>query len=82
MPLHETSTVHNEEFKTHQSTEQTEKLYADGYSVWRWPEFQTFIKRLGVDVESPITSLTIEVPFDGIVSIVQEFRGLDLVESE
>ncbi len=51
--------------------------YADGYDVWRWPEFQAFTKRLMIDEGAPITSLTICVPCDGNVTITQEFIGLD-----
>lgn len=49
----------------------------DSYTVWHWPEFQALLKRLGVDVKSPITATTISVPLDGPITITQVTHGLD-----
>lgn len=32
-------------------------------SVWDWPEFQAFAKRLGVDTDLPTTRLVLELDF-------------------
>ena len=82
MTLRETTTLHNEEFKTHEVIMTQKPKYekhppVDSWTVWRWPEFQNFIKRLGFDMEAPTTGLVITIPLDGIVSITHEFRGLD-----
>ena len=47
--------------------------YAEGYDVFRWPEFQAFAKRLGLDTTLPTTDMCIFIPLEGSVRITQEY---------
>jgi hypothetical protein len=81
----ETTTLQNEEWRTYMpasGVQSRSHKYETplGYDVWRWPEFQALIKRLGVDVEAPITCVTLSVPYDDVVVLTQEFHGLDLTK--
>lgn len=44
-----------------------------GWEVWRWPETQAFLKKLGVRMELPITHLTVDLPADDVVTVIQEY---------
>lgn len=62
------------------SSEQNKtKLYKTptGYDVFHWPEFQALAKRLMIDVDAPVTKITIKIPVEGLVSITSKTRGLD-----
>ena len=83
--LHETTSMQNERFRTHIPKSEPKHIKhtaIEGSSVWKWPEFQALIKRLGVDLESPTTSITIEVSLDKLVSVTHEFYGLDTLEEK
>jgi hypothetical protein len=51
--------------------------YAESYAVFRWPEFQAFIKRAGVNVQYPIRTINISLPLDGAMEIEIEQLGMD-----
>ena len=80
----ETTTLHNEKYRTHEAImceDSTPKHHkhplVEGYSIWRWPEFQAVLGRLGVDLKAPTTDITITIPLDCVVSITHEFYGFD-----
>jgi hypothetical protein len=50
---------------------------AEGHDVFHWPEFQALAKRLMIDLEAPITCVTIRVACDEFVGITTESKGLD-----
>ena len=64
--------------KTKPESNRNRYVAADGYSVWHWPEFQALVKRLGIDLEAPTLAVTIRVHHEEIVTVIHEFRGLDL----
>lgn len=51
---------------------------ADGYDVWRWPEFLAFAKRLGLDMGAPTTKFLLYISCDELVKVIHEFNGQDL----
>lgn len=80
----ETTSLLNKDFKTFKEVRETCKALKykipEGIEVFRWEEFQRFAQRLGIDVEAPITNLTIEVPVDGLVRVTSVVHGLDTRE--
>jgi len=36
-----------------------------GWEVFRWPEFQAFARRLGMDLSGPCRDVKINMPMDG-----------------
>ena len=57
---------------------------ADGHDVWSWPEFIAFAERLGIDLrkETLTRNVVIFIPFDGIVTITQEYIGKNIQEDQ
>jgi len=54
-----------------------------GWSVWRWPEFQAFARRLGIDVGTlPTRGLIINLPLDNVVFVEQEYLCDDMTKGE
>lgn len=45
------------------------KMLATGYDVWRWPEFQTLLKRLDIEIDKRILGLSIRVYHDEYVTV-------------
>ena len=72
----ETTDVHNEKFKTYR-TENDVSNRPTGRDVWRWPEFQAFAKRLGIDTSKPNTSLSITLEMDECVKIHETYLSSD-----
>ena len=46
-------------------------------SVFKWPEFQAFINRLGVVTDHRTISLRITLDVDSMAQIDQQYLGLD-----
>ena len=54
-----------------------------GFSVYRWKEFQDFMERLGVDWKAKVTRISITIPAQGPVKVIQCYQGVDTTtESE
>lgn len=51
-----------------------------GYDVFRWPEFRALAERLMIDLESPVTVVTIRVPVDECVDVTVVSNGQDLTK--
>ncbi len=77
----DTTTIHNEKWRTFQQIKGRcrEHETADGHSVFRWPEFQAFMQRLGVDVEAPITDITIKIPCEDAVEVILRTNTVDML---
>lgn len=77
----DTTTIHNERWRTFQQIKGRCRKHetADGHSVFRWPEFQAFMQRLGVDVEAPITDITIKIPCDDVVEVILRTNTVDML---
>lgn len=60
--------------------------FIDGFNIWRWPEWEAFAKRLGIDLSLPIKSCKISLPSDGIatytIELPVENRKPPLAEEE
>lgn len=46
-----------------------------GSEIWRWPEFQAFAKRLGVEPSLPTTRLIIDIGLSEAVKITQTYMA-------
>jgi len=53
------------------------KTLAIGHEVFHWPETVAFLTRLGVDLSKPYTRLVIDIPCDGLVTVLLAQRGSD-----
>lgn len=49
----------------------------DGFEVFHWPEFQALAKRLMIDMEEPITCISIILPCNALAKVIIERQGLD-----
>ena len=54
----------------------------EGWDVYRWPEFIALAERLGIDLGTPTTILTIRIPLDDPVGIIHEYLGLDITKEK
>ena len=50
------------------------------HTVFRWPEFQAFMGRLGISTER-ICDMNISLPHDGLVTVSMTQAGLDTTEN-
>lgn len=50
---------------------------ASSIDVFNWPEFELFAKRLGVNIESPIRVLTINLDVEDVAIVKCEHYGVD-----
>lgn len=50
-------------------------------TVFRWPEFQAFMSRLGVSTER-ICDMKISLPHDGLVTVSMTQAGSDTTETD
>jgi hypothetical protein len=53
----------------------SEDMPVTSIAAYRWPEFQAFLTRLGVDPSTPVTKITLEMDMKGCVKLVQEQVG-------
>lgn len=49
--------------------------HISGYEVYHWPEFQALAKKLGIFYDLRTVSMTITLPVEGNVEIVQSYLG-------
>lgn len=49
-----------------------------GWEVCRWPEYQAFAKRLGIDLELPYRDISIQLPMEECVSVTQNYLADDM----
>jgi len=47
----------------------------DGFTVWRWPEFQAFAARLGIDLAYDTTAVTVRIAVGERPVITQEYKA-------
>jgi len=55
---------------------------ARSWDVFRWPEFQAFAERLGIDLTQPIKDIIIRLPFDELAQYDLTLRGSDTKKSQ
>ena len=89
MNIVDTTNFHNRQWKTcnpskgasvmssEEKPDRDKYQKPEGIDVFHWPEFKALAKRLMINLEEPITCISIILPCDAIAKVIVEKQGLD-----